>query len=194
MAQNGRKIELCAKLNAAEKKSPDFIVKLVSFEMEEHKMANNQSQSSNSSSSQNSSKTQSSQSTASASKPQTHSASSSTQSQSSSSPSTSSDSATRSSMNSGSGSGDMIEQTIAKGVNSLLQTLEPQLNRIGTQIINRAMSRGQNFADTGVKRMQDQPWYMVGGALALVAVGVGLLFAFDADSSPEFPSSNNNVQ
>lgn len=85
----------------------------------------------------------------------------------------------------------MIEQTIAKGVTSLLQTLEPQLNRIGTQIINRAMSRGQNFADTGVKRMQDQPWYMVGGALALVAVGVGLLFAFDADSSrPDFSKSD----
>ncbi len=98
-------------------------------------------------------------------------------------------------MNAGSGSGDMIEQTIAKGVNSLLQTLEPQLNRIGTQIVNRAMSRGQNFADTGVKRMQDQPWYMVGGALALVAVGVGLLFAFDADSSSsDFASSKSNVQ
>ena len=94
---------------------------------------------------------------------------------------------------SASGSGDMIEQTIAKGVTHLLQTLEPQLNRIGTQIVNRVMSRGQNFADTGVKRMQEQPWYMAGGAIALVAVGVGLLFAFEANSSstPDFSSSTN---
>lgn len=86
----------------------------------------------------------------------------------------------------------MIEQYIAKGVTHLLQTLEPQLNRVGTQVVNRVMSRGQNIADTGVKRMQDQPWYMVGGALALVAVGVGLLFAFEANSSssPEFPSTS----
>lgn len=86
----------------------------------------------------------------------------------------------------------MIEQTIAKGVSHLIQTLEPQLNRIGTQLVNRAMSRGQGIADTGVKRMQEQPWYMVGGALALVAVGVGLLFAFEGQSnSPDFSSSTN---
>lgn len=91
----------------------------------------------------------------------------------------------RSGMDSGIASGDAIEQAISKGVRSLLDTVEPQLNRIGTQLVNRVMSRGQEVADTGVKRMQDQPWYMVGGALALVAVGVGLLFAYEANSPSE---------
>lgn len=142
------------------------------FEMEEHKMPNNQSQS------QPASKTQ-----ASANKPQTQSASASSSSNQSAS------------MNSGatsmnSGSGDAFEETIAKGVSSLMQTLEPQLNRIAGQIANRVMARSHDFADTGVKRMQEQPWYLVGGALALVAVGVGLLFAFDAEQKPDFSKSS----
>lgn len=78
--------------------------------------------------------------------------------------------------------GDAIEQTIAKIVNSFVRNLEPQLNRVANQVAHRVMSRGHDFADTGVRRMQDQPWYMVGGALALIAVGVGLLFAFESSS------------
>lgn len=146
-------------------------------------MAINQSQSQNSSRSQTAT---------SSSKPQ--SSSSSSQSSSTSTPSASSSLNTSSgSTSSASSNVDMVEQTIAKGVSHLLQTLEPQLNRIGTQIVNRVMSRGQDIADTGVKRMQDQPWYMVGGALALVAVGVGLLFAFEGNSSGS-PDYSTNVQ
>lgn len=166
-------------------------------------MANNQSQSQNSSSTKSQStgaanSANAANSTNSTSKPQAHSSggqSASTTSAPTESKSTTSATESKSdfygsSANSGSGSGDMIEQAIAKGVTRLIETLEPQLNRIGTQIVSRAMSRGQNFADNGVKRMQDQPWYMVGGALALVAVGVGLLFAFEnSSSSPESPSN-----
>jgi hypothetical protein len=86
------------------------------------------------------------------------------------------------------GGGDAFEAAISKGISTILQKLEPQLNRVATQVANRAMSRGQTFAETGVHRMQEQPWYMVAGALALVAVGVGILFAVETpgNNEPDF--------
>lgn len=77
---------------------------------------------------------------------------------------------------------DVIRESLTNVMNRVVSNLEPQLNDMATKIANQAVDKGRDFASTAYRRVQTQPWYLVGFA-AVLLVGAAIVIGFSADSS-----------
>ena len=77
---------------------------------------------------------------------------------------------------------DVIRESLTNVMNRVVSNLEPQLNDMATKIANQAVDKGRDFASTAYRRVQTQPWYLVGFA-AVLLVGAAIVIGFSAESS-----------
>lgn len=77
---------------------------------------------------------------------------------------------------------DLIRESLTNVMSRVVSNLEPQLNDMATKIANNAVDKGRDFASTAYRRVQTQPWYLVGFA-AVLLVGAAIVIGFNAEST-----------
>ncbi len=74
-------------------------------------------------------------------------------------------------------SSDIIKDSLAGAVNQVVTAMQPQVNEFATRVATRAVDQVGAGAQTALRTVQRQPWYLVGCAAALL-VGAALIIGF----------------
>lgn len=80
---------------------------------------------------------------------------------------------------------DIIKDTVASALGNVISAMEPQLNRIATDVTNKAIDRSKDAAQSAYQAVQRRPMYLVGVA-AVLLLGAAILFTFQNRSEREF--------
>ncbi len=75
------------------------------------------------------------------------------------------------------GSGDVLRDSVANAVGSVVSAMEPQLNQMASKVATQAIDKAGDLANTSYRAIQRQPWYLVGAA-AFLLVGAALIIGF----------------
>lgn len=70
---------------------------------------------------------------------------------------------------------DIIKDSVASAVGNVVSAMEPQLNRMATEVANKAIDRSRDAAQSAYQAVQRRPIYLVGLA-AILLVGAAILF------------------
>ena len=79
---------------------------------------------------------------------------------------------------------DKISETVQTAVSNVIANMEPQLNELAGKVAQQAVAKSKDFAQIAVRRVQKQPWYLVGFA-ALLLIGAALFLGFQAAEDDE---------
>jgi ElaB/YqjD/DUF883 family membrane-anchored ribosome-binding protein len=81
-------------------------------------------------------------------------------------------------------SADKIKDSVQSAISNVISNMEPQLNEFAGKIAQEAVLKSKDYAAVAVRRVQKQPWYLVGFA-ALLLIGAALFLGFQAADMDE---------